>query len=113
VVPLFKKVHGSGGSKVARALFRAHISDVCIGFWAYRSDAIRRLELAAGGFEIEADMFVECVGNSVAEIPITYRARVDQPKLSSLRDGVRKGLFSCKRRFRQTQRNGGRQAEKK
>ncbi len=64
-------------------------------------DAIQRLDLAARGFEIEADMFAECVRQdlSIAEIPITYRARVDQPKLSSLRDGIKIGLFLCMRRF--------------
>jgi dolichol-phosphate mannosyltransferase len=89
-------------SLLARALFGAHISDVCTGFWAYRSDAIRRLDLAARGFEIEVDMFIECVRNGlrITEIPITYRARADQPKLSSLRDGVKIGLFLWKRRLR-------------
>ena len=94
-------------SRLARTLFGTHISDVCTGFWGYRSDAIRRLELAARGFEIEVDMFVECVrkGLRIAEIPITYRAREDQPKLSSLRDGVKIGLFLCRRRL--TQENVG------
>jgi hypothetical protein len=60
------------------------------------------LQLSARGFEIEADMFAECVrqGLRITEIPITYRARKDQPKLSSLRDGVKIGLFLCKRRLR-------------
>jgi len=88
-------------SLLARALFGARISDVCTGFWAYRSDAIRHLELDARGFELEADMLAECVRNglSIAEIPITYRARDDQPKLSALRDGIKIGLFLCKRRL--------------
>jgi dolichol-phosphate mannosyltransferase len=88
-------------SLLARVLFGVHISDVCTGFWGYRSDAVQRMELAARGFEIEADMFAECVRKdlNVTEIPITYRARVDQPKLSSLRDGIKIGLFLCKRRF--------------
>ena len=96
-------------SLLARALFGAHISDVCTGFWGYRSDAIRRLDLAARGFEIEADMFTECVkeGLHIAEIPITYRARVDQPKLSSLRDGIKIGLFLCKRRLEQVSKHVG------
>ena len=46
-------------SLLARALYGARISDVCTGFWGYRSDAIRRLQLSARGFEIEADMFAE------------------------------------------------------
>ena len=88
-------------SFLASVLFGLRVSDVCTGFWGYRSDAIRRLTLTASGFEIEADMFVECVrkGLRVAEIPIIYRARKDQPKLSSLRDGIKIGLFLCKRRL--------------
>jgi len=67
-------------SLLAWALFGARISDVCTWFWAYRSDAIRRLELAASGFEIEADMFtVREQGLRIAELPITYRARADEP----------------------------------
>jgi dolichol-phosphate mannosyltransferase len=99
-------------SLLARALFGVHISDVCTGFWGYNSDAIRHLDLDASGFEIEADMFAECVreGLSIAEIPITYRARKDQPKLSSLKDGVKIGLFLCKRRLQLIRRNGGRRS---
>jgi dolichol-phosphate mannosyltransferase len=103
-------------SLLARALFRTRISDVCTGFWAFRSDAIRRLELEARGFELEADMFAECVrkGLHIAEIPIVYRARKDEPKLSSLRDGVKIGLFLCKRRLQQVYENVGRMhAEKR
>ena len=103
-------------SLLAWALFGARISDVCTWFWAYRSDAIRRLELEASGFEIEADMFTECARNGlrIAEIPITYRARADQPKLSSLRDGVKIGMFLWKRRLGQVSKNVGQtQLEKK
>ncbi len=95
-------------SLLARALFGARISDVCTGLWGYRRDAIRCLQLSARGFEIEADMFAECVrkGLRIAEIPITYRARADKPKLSSLRDGVKIALFLCKRRLRLSHLNG-------
>ena len=90
-------------SLLAWAPFGTRISDVCTGFWGYRGDAIRRFELAARGFEIEADMFIECLrkGLRIAEIPITYRARADRPKLSSLRDGVKIGLFLVRRRLEQ------------
>ncbi len=103
-------------SLLAWVLFRVYISDVCTGFWGYRSDAVRRLDLAAPGFEIEANMFAECVRNGlrIAEIPITYRARKDRPKLASLRDGIKIGLFLCKRRLQQVFENVGQtQVEKK
>ncbi len=94
-------------SLLAWGLFGVRVSDVCTGFWAYRSGAIRRLELAAPGFEIEADMFAECVRNGlqIGEIPITYRARKDRPKLASLRDGLKIGLFLCRRRLEQVYEN--------
>jgi dolichol-phosphate mannosyltransferase len=86
---------------LARALFGINVTDVCTGLWGYRGDAIRRLELTAQGFEIEADMFAECArgGLRMAEIPIHYRARADQAKLSALRDGLRIGAFLCRKRF--------------
>jgi dolichol-phosphate mannosyltransferase len=86
---------------LARALFSITVTDVCTGLWGYRGDAIRRLELEAPGFEIEADMFGECARKRlrIAEIPIRYRARVDHAKLSSLRDGLRIGAFLCRKRL--------------
>jgi glycosyltransferase involved in cell wall biosynthesis len=86
---------------LARALFSINVTDVCTGLWGYRGDAIRRLELAAQGFEIEADMYSECArkGLRIAEIPIHYHPRADRAKLSALRDGLRIGAFLCRKRL--------------
>lgn len=91
-------------TQFASLLFYAKITDLCTGLWGFRSDAIRRLELAAQGFELEADFFAECVrkGCSIAEIPITYRARQDSPKLSSLSDGLKIGAFLLTKYVHQT-----------
>ena len=81
---------------LARLLFNVPVSDLCSGLWGYRGHATRCLELSAEGFAIEADMFAECARNGfhIAEIPITYRARGENPaKLSSVRDGVRIAAF--------------------
>lgn len=88
---------------LGQVFFHADVSDLCTGLWGFRRDAIRRLELTAEGFDLEADMFTECALKrfSIAEIPITYRARQDRPKLASLRDGLKVGLFLCKRRLQQ------------
>ncbi len=92
----------------AQLLFDARITDLCSGLWAYRSDAVSSLKLSAQGFDIEADMFAQCVINRcrIAEIPITYHPREDQPKLSSVKDGLKIGLFLCKQRL-QTRRMAG------
>jgi len=92
-------------TSLARLLFRVKISDVCTGLWGYRRDALRRLELAADGFEIEAEMFAECARNRfrMAEIPIIYGARCENDaKLSALKDGLKIGAFLVKKRLSQT-----------
>ena len=89
---------------LAQLLFNVKISDVCTGLRGFRHEAIRRLDLAARGFELEADLFAESVlnGCSIAEIPITYRARHDRPKLVSLRDGLKIGAFLFNKCLHQT-----------
>jgi len=87
-------------SLLARLLFNVQISDVCSGLWGYRGRVIRSLELSAEGFAIEVDMLAECARNGyhMTEIPITYRARQENPaKLSSIKDGLRIGTFLIKK----------------
>ncbi len=84
---------------MARTLFGGNITDLCTGFWGYRSAVIQAMDLAAEGFEIEADMFIECAlqGFRIGELAINYSRRVDRPKLSSITDGFKIGAFLLKR----------------
>ena len=84
---------------LGQLLFKARVSDMCTGLWWYRGDAMRRLELSAQGFEIEADMFAECVlkGFTIAELQINYYKRMDKAKLSSIKDGLKIGAFLFKK----------------
>jgi len=45
---------------VVRMLFKKDITDLCTGFWGYCGCVVDRMNLVAKGFEIEADMFIEC-----------------------------------------------------
>ena len=87
---------------IARALYGKKVTDVCTGFWGFRGEAVNTMKLVAQGFEIEADMFAECARHdfSIAELPIDYSKREDRPKLSSIDDGLRIGLFLFKKRYR-------------
>ncbi|MBI5680699.1 MAG: glycosyltransferase [Methanobacterium sp.] len=80
-------------SMVASFLF-TKVSDVCTGYWAFDKKAIDYLldrGIKSSGFEIEAEMFAKISKGKFKflEIPITYRNRIDEPKLSSLKDGFR------------------------
>jgi len=84
---------------VARMLFKEDISDLCTGFWGYRGYVVDSMDLVAQGFEIEADMFIECArhGFSIGEIAIDYGRRADRPKLRSISDGLKIAFFLLKR----------------
>jgi dolichol-phosphate mannosyltransferase len=83
---------------VARMLFK-DITDLCTGFWGYCGCVVDSVNLVAQGFEIEADMFIECArhGFSIREMVIDYGKRADRPRLSSIRDGLNIASFLVKR----------------
>jgi dolichol-phosphate hexosyltransferase len=88
-------------SSFASLLFEVPVSDVCSGMWAFRSDQLKSLALAAERFELEAEFFAECALRRIpiAEIPIPYRKRIGQPKLR-LRDGLWITFALLKKRMR-------------
>lgn len=70
------------------------VSDVCTGHWAFSRGAVERIidcGLKYSGFELEAEMFSRLArsGFKIVEVPISYRKRADEPKLSSFPDGFR------------------------
>ncbi|MDI9615097.1 glycosyltransferase family 2 protein [Methanothermobacter sp.] len=80
-------------SLTATILYRP-VSDVCTGHWAFRRRAIDYLidvGLRYPGFELEAEMFSKLARSDlrIVEVPISYRRRSDEPKLSSLTDGFK------------------------
>ena len=77
-------------NRLARLLYGVPVSDVCTGMWGFSVDSLRRLGLAAEGFDLEADIFASaCLGGArVAEIPIAYRPRMGEAKLVPLRAGL-------------------------
>jgi glycosyltransferase involved in cell wall biosynthesis len=75
-------------------LLYSKISDVCTGFWVFKKDVIQYYNdegLNSTGFELEVEMFIKASeGNfRIKEVPVTYKNRVDSPKLNSLKDGWR------------------------
>ena len=65
------------------------IHDVCSGFWLFEREALLQMNLNSMDFEIEAEMYAQCAisGIPLANVPISYSARVGEAKLGSLRDG--------------------------
>jgi glycosyltransferase involved in cell wall biosynthesis len=74
----------------ASLLYQRRVSDVCSGMWGFRTDVLKSFALSADGFDLEANIYAECVrhGLPIVEVPIPYFARIGSAKLR-VRTGLR------------------------
>jgi len=72
-------------------LFGVHVSDAHCGLRCLRKSTLPRLNLQAIGMEFASEMILKARrrGLKIDEVPIEYRLRAGESKLSSLRDGWR------------------------
>jgi dolichol-phosphate hexosyltransferase len=77
---------------LVRQFYRANITDVLSGFFAWKLDVVAALNqhLDATGFEIEMEMITKMVklGFEIYSVPITYDLRAGESKLSGFKDGL-------------------------
>jgi len=76
-------------------IFRAHVSDAHCGLRALRRETVPRLGLTATGMEFASEMVIKAAkqGLRIEEVPITYRPRVGESKLSRVPDAWRHVRF--------------------
>jgi hypothetical protein len=68
---------------LANVLYGSRISDLCTGFWGFRGYVTEHIQIYAAGFDLEANIFSECIrqGFTIGEVPVHYRVRTDSSKL--------------------------------
>jgi glycosyltransferase involved in cell wall biosynthesis len=94
------RVGNFGLSLTARLLFGRIIKDSQSGMWMFRKDALSNLDLTDDGMPLSEEIKIEAFKKLRAkEVPITYRRRVGEVKLSSWRDGWKNMKFLFKKRF--------------
>ena len=88
-------------SLVASLVFLKRTSDLCTGYWGFRSEALRNLPLSAKGFTLEADIFgsVAKSGVGTVEVPIDYSFREGETNLKWYSDGPRILMMIIRKRF--------------
>ena len=81
-------------------------TDLCTGFWGFRSRCLEKLPLSAKGFNLEAELFssVNKFQMKTIEIPINYANREGVSNLKWYVDGPRIFLTSLKKRFEYTKK---------
>jgi len=91
-------------SLAASILFMRRTTDLCTGYWGFRSKALRDLSLTAHGFNLEADLFGSVVKSRVKtkEIPIDYAHREGTSTLKWYFDGPRILSMAIKKKFEYT-----------
>lgn len=89
-------------SQTTRLLFMVDVKDSQSGMWILRRSILPKLKLTSDGMPLSEEIKIEAFRQSgfrVREIPIEYRVRVGDVKLSSWRDGYRNLQFLFKKRF--------------
>jgi Glycosyl transferase family 2 len=78
-------------SRLLNLLFHTGVKDAHCGMRAVRRDRLELLALRTSGMEFASEMVVRAAKESldIRQIPITYRPRHGESKLSSFRDGWR------------------------
>jgi glycosyltransferase involved in cell wall biosynthesis len=78
-------------SRLLNLLFHTGVSDAHCGMRAFRRERLELLQLRATGMEFASEMIVRAAKErlDIRQIPIEYRPRAGESKLSSVRDGWR------------------------
>jgi len=100
-----RRLHRFGNyiiSWLFNALMNTHISDVCSGMYLLNTRSARELEFQTRGFSVEVEVLAQMALNGrVTEIPIGYRRRLGQPKLSTVIHGfdILRSIFGLARQY--------------
>lgn len=81
--------------------FGVRIKDSQSGMWVFRRNILDRLVLSDDGMPMSEEIKIEAFRKvRSVEVPIVYRRRVGEVKLSSWKDGWKNMKFLFKKRFR-------------
>jgi dolichol-phosphate mannosyltransferase len=81
-------------NKVFNILIGGNLTDVCSGMYLLKTETAKQLELNSTGFDVEVEIAAQTVSEGkVTEIPISYRKRIGNAKLSSWKHGFQ--IISC------------------
>ncbi len=81
-------------------LFGLGLNDSQSGMWVFRREVLDRFELRFDGMPLSQEMKIEAMRKCRAkEVPIVYRQRVGEVKLSSWKDGSENFLALWRKRF--------------
>lgn len=89
-IPLFNRIGNWMITKTFNLLTGVNLSDVCSGMYLLKTEKARSLDLESTSFDVEVEIAVQIVANGdITEVPVSYRERIGERKLSSIKHGAR------------------------
>lgn len=77
-------------TKTFNALMGTNLSDLCSGMYALRTESAKDIDLSSTGFDVEAEIAAQIASSGrITEVPINYRPRIGQQKLSTWKHGFK------------------------
>ncbi len=81
-----KRTHNFGNKLLtfaANSVFKQKIKDLCTGYWAFNSKAIKMIDISANGFDLESDLFSQINKHKlrIVSVDVKYRGRIGESKL--------------------------------
>jgi dolichol-phosphate hexosyltransferase len=77
-------------TKTFNALMGTSLSDVCCGMYALRTEIAKDMDLSSTGFGVEAEIAAQIASSGrITEVPINYRQRIGEQKLSTWKHGFK------------------------
>ena len=89
-------------STTGRVLFLVDVKDSQSGMWIFKRSILPRLRITSDGMPMSEEIKIEAFTKpdlKCREVPIEYRVRVGDVKLSSWKDGYRNMKFLFQKRF--------------
>jgi dolichol-phosphate mannosyltransferase len=96
----FHWLGAAGISFVATVLFFKRVPDVCTGYWGFKGNALKNLNITAKRFDLEANLFSQACkqGLRIKSVSISYKKRLGEAKLH-VSDALEIVLHLFKQRF--------------
>ena len=77
-------------TKTFNALMGTNLSDLCSGMYILRTESTKDIDLSSTGFDVEAEIAAQIASfGRITEVPINYRQRIGQQKLSTWKHGFK------------------------
>jgi len=89
-------------SSTFKYLLGSGLTDVCSGMYLLRTEAVKEINLNNSGFSVEVNIASQMtMRRTVGEVPISYRKRIGEQKLSSWTDGpkILNSVFTIAKRY--------------